>query len=265
VNTAYVFAAGAYIGSGWSWRLLIGTLYFSLPFNLLLYGVNDLFDYATDVLNPRKQSIEGGLLRPQRRRATWTAIAVSDLPFLLVLFATSSPRAAVALAFVLFTAYAYSAPPLRWKEVPLLDSFTSATHFVTPLVFGVLYGRAGLFPWPEVVAFTLWAMASQAFGAIQDIGPDRAAGVGSIATVFGERRTALIALVFYALALTIVLLARRTLGYLLVGVALAVYPLSVLLYLVRPAGDAAHQGWRRFLWLNMATGATITIAFISGR
>ena len=114
VNTAYVFAAGAYIGSGWSWRLLAGTIYFTLPFNVLLYGVNDLFDYQSDVLNPRKQSIEGGLLRPQRWRATWTAIAITNLPFLVLLFATSTPVAAAALAFVLFTAYAYSAPPFRW-------------------------------------------------------------------------------------------------------------------------------------------------------
>ena len=149
--------------------------------------------------------------------------------------------------------------------MPLLDSFTSATHFVTPLIFGVLYGRSGLFPWPEVIAFTLWAMASQAFGAIQDIAPDRAAGIASIATVFGARRTAVFSLAFYLLALAIVLLTRRTLGYWLVGAALALYPLSVLLYMLRPAGDAAHRGWRRFLWLNMLTGAAITITFISGR
>ena len=33
-------------------------LYFLLPANLLIYGVNDIFDFETDKLNPKKQDYE---------------------------------------------------------------------------------------------------------------------------------------------------------------------------------------------------------------
>lgn len=265
VNTAYVFAAGAQLGGGWNRRVLTGTLYFTLPFNLALYGLNDLFDYASDMLNPRKNSIEGAIVRPSGAHTLLTAIAATNLPFLAYLFGTSNPRAAAALAFLLFTSVAYSAPPLRWKEVPLLDAFTSATHFVTPLVFGLLYGGAGFTPWLELAAFTLWAMASQAFGAVQDIEPDRAGGIASIATFLGGRRTATFALALYAAAIALVLAASRSGGYLLVAAVLALYPLNVLPYLRRPSAEAAHRGWRRFLKLNIASGAAVTRAFYLAR
>jgi len=262
VNTAYVFVAGAVIGAGWGWRALLGGLYFLLPYNLLLYGVNDIFDFESDQRNPRKNSIEGAVIRPPRFRALLVAIAITNLPLLALLFATSTPRAAAALAFLLFTSIAYSAPPLRFKEIPFLDAFTSATHFVTPLVFGLLYGRAGVFPWLEVTAFVLWAMASQAFGAIQDITPDRDAGLASIATFLGTRATAVFAVALYLLAVALLLAARQSLAYLCVAAVFLLYPAHVLWFLRAPSEAAAHRHWRFFLYLNLFAGMIITWAFI---
>lgn len=262
VNTAYVFVAGAVIGAGWGWRALLGGLYFTLPYNLLLYGVNDIFDYESDRLNPRKHSIEGAVVPPARFGALAIAIAVVNVPFFVVLFATSTPRAAAALVFLLFTTIAYSVPPLRFKEVPFLDAVTSATHFVTPLVFGLLYGRTGVFPWLEIAAFVLWAMASQAFGAIQDITPDRAAGLASIATLLGSRGTAVFSLVLYSGAIALLLTARQSLAYVCIAATFALYPVHVLWFLRRPSETSAHRHWRFFLYLNLFAGMIITWAFI---
>lgn len=262
INTAYVFVVGAVIGAGWGVHAVVGGLYFLLPFNLLLYGVNDVFDYESDRLNPRKNSIEGAVVRPARFRALFVAIALTNLPFLAYLFATSTPKAAAALAFLLFTTVAYSAPPFRFKEIPFLDAFTSATHFVTPLIFGLLYGRAGVFPWPEVTAFVAWSMASQAFGAIQDITPDRAAGLASVATFLGRRATAAFSVLLYLLAVVLVLVAGRTPAYYVVAALLLAYPAHVLWFLRRPSEEAAHHHFRLFLYLNPATGMVITWAFI---
>ena len=33
-----------------------------------MYGINDVFDYASDLRNPRKGGIEGGLVEPARAR-----------------------------------------------------------------------------------------------------------------------------------------------------------------------------------------------------
>src|ERR1700712_248407 len=60
VNTAYPFAATYLVlGGGFTPLFFIGTLFFLIPYNLLMYGINDVFDYESDIRNPRKNSIEG--------------------------------------------------------------------------------------------------------------------------------------------------------------------------------------------------------------
>src|SRR5690606_40321146 len=63
INTAYPFAA-AYLlaGGGITTALVVGTLWFLVPYNLLMYGVNDVFDYESDLRNPRKGGLEGVVL-----------------------------------------------------------------------------------------------------------------------------------------------------------------------------------------------------------
>ena len=91
-----------------------------------------------------------------------------------------SPLSWLVLAVSLFAVVAYSAPPLRFKERPFLDSITSSTHFVSP-------GGLRRWCWPGAVltpqlvallaAFFLWGVASHAFGAVQDVVADREAGI----------------------------------------------------------------------------------------
>ena len=90
INTAYPFAA-AYLlaGGGVDAALMVGTLFFLIPYNLLMYGVNDVFDYESDLLNPRKGGVEGALVdRSQLRVLLWTSVL---LPVLVKPAMTRSP------------------------------------------------------------------------------------------------------------------------------------------------------------------------------
>jgi 4-hydroxybenzoate polyprenyltransferase len=185
INTAYPFAAGYLLATEGRVDLtfVIGTLFFLIPYNLLMYGVNDVFDYASDLRNPRKGGIEGGLVDPSaaravHRRILW-ASALSVLPFLVYLLVVGSLAANLTLVLVVFLVVAYSAPVLRFKERPVLDSATSAMHFVGPLLYALVLVGADLgarTTWPVLVAFVLWGMASHAFGAVQDVCADREGG-----------------------------------------------------------------------------------------
>ena len=67
INTAYPFAAGyVMVEREIDARLVVGTLFFLIPYNLLMYGINDVFDYESDLRNPRKGGVEGALLPPRR-------------------------------------------------------------------------------------------------------------------------------------------------------------------------------------------------------
>ncbi|NCU38649.1 prenyltransferase, partial [Candidatus Saccharibacteria bacterium] len=176
VNTAYPFAAGYIVmGGGADLRLLIGTLFFLIPYNLLMYGINDVFDYESDIRNPRKGGIEGGIT-PKKYHSLiiWSSILLA-LPFVIYLLAVGTVNSVLVLFSVLFFVAAYSVKGLRFKEKPFLDSVTSSVHFVGPLLFAYsLVGTTneGLI---AAVAFFLWGIASQAFGAVQDVLPDREA------------------------------------------------------------------------------------------
>ena len=50
VNTAFPFAAASLITRGSVDAVfVVGTLYFLIPYNLAMYGINDVFDYESDL------------------------------------------------------------------------------------------------------------------------------------------------------------------------------------------------------------------------
>jgi 4-hydroxybenzoate polyprenyltransferase/glycosyltransferase involved in cell wall biosynthesis len=264
INTALPFFAMAWATrSGFTSAIVLGTLYFLAPYNLLLYGVNDLYDYESDRQNPRKGgAIEGGLMTPARRRSMWYAIALTNLPVLAALFWFSGRQAGAALALTVFVALCYSMPPFRTKVIPALDSATSSLHFVLPCVCGGLVagGRLNALPWDLLVAFFLWGMASHALGAIQDVRYDREAGIGSIAVALGAHNTALFSLAGYSAA--VVLVASRGGITLIAAAALLPYVLLAASCLGADAERQARRAWRGFLGLNLLTGFIITQLFL---
>jgi len=258
VNTAFPFLAAAYAAGGRiDLPVLAGFLYFLLPYNLLMYGVNDLHDYASDLANPRKGSLEGAILPPVHGRVLVLAVLLTNLPLILVVLAGAGPAAAGALLLAAGAAWIYSAPPLRTKVRPGLDSLTSASHFVLPAVAGFLAGGLApdALPWPLLLAFLAWGVASHALGAIQDITYDRAAGIGSIATALGPRGTALVSLGGYAAATAIVAL-HGTAG-IVASVVLAAFLLLPAGVLAHPSEAAARRAWGGFLVLCLLAGVVL--------
>lgn len=265
VNTAYPFAAAYLLTAGQidlTW--IIGTLYFLVPYNLAMYGINDVFDYESDLRNPRKGGVEGALLDRSFHRVTLLAAIGSNVPFLVVLVLLGSPLSWLVLAVSVFAVVAYSAPGLRFKERPFLDSVTSSTHFVSPALYALVLAGAdftsGL--WAVLGAFFLWGMASQAFGAVQDVLPDREGGISSIATVLGARAVVWFAAAAYLAAGLLMLLAPWPA---LLGSLLAVpYLLNLLPFLsiTDEGSEQANAGWKRFLKLNFLTGFLVTMLLI---
>lgn len=265
INTAYPFAAAMFLTHREVDALLVlGTFYYLVPYNLALYGINDVFDYQSDLRNPRKGSIEGALLGPEMHRITLGAALVTNVPFLVLFVYLADPLALLAIAISTFALLAYSVPKLRFKERPVLDSLTSSTHFVSPAIVGFALAGAHLTAAQGLIlgAFFLWGMAAHAFGAVQDVMPDRAAGLGSIATVFGAKATVRIALAFWTIA-GILMLFTPFPGPL--GALIAVpYLINCAPYARVSEADAhrTNRAWRRFIWLNYFCGFLVTMLLI---
>ena len=271
INTAFPFAA-AYLMTTRQVDLtfILGTIFFLIPYNLAMYGINDVFDYESDMRNPRKGGVEGAVLDRSLHKATLWAVVITNVPFLIYLVAVGNLDANIVLAVSMFAVVAYSMKGLRFKEIPFLDSFTSSTHFVSPAVYGVILAGATFTPdlWLILNAFFLWGMASHAFGAVQDIQADREGELSSIATVIGAANTSRFALGCYALAGVLILsgafFTEPTWPY-WVAAATAI-PYILMVWPFRNLSDAeceqANRGWKKFLGINFFAGFVVTMLLI---
>jgi 4-hydroxybenzoate polyprenyltransferase len=172
---------------------------------------------------------------------------------------------AVWLTVAMAAVIAYSAPRLRFKERPVLDSVTSSTHFVAPALVGatITAGEVSLYFWFGAVAFFLWGMASHALGAVQDVKADREGRLSSIATVLGARLTTRLSAVAYLVAAVLVFFIPPPAW--VVGVAGLGYVANTLRFwnITDETCEDVNRAWRVFLWLNYLVGAIVTICLVS--
>ncbi len=185
-------------GDLWRWAALPVLLWLTLPFNLLIYGTNDIFDQETDAKNPRKGTLEGARISSAEIRLITVGVLASNLPF-AAYFLFAVPTGAVpwmGLYALLFAGY--SAPPARLKARPYLDSLSNAAYAL-PLVF-VPLALAQPPVWAAAVGLMAWSAAKHTFDAVQDIREDREAGIETTAVHLGARGVLLWSGAWWALA-----------------------------------------------------------------
>ncbi|WP_243064516.1 prenyltransferase [Humibacter sp. RRB41] len=266
INTAFPFAAAYLMTTRHiDAELIIGTIFFLVPYNLAMYGINDVFDFESDAANPRKGGIEGALLDQRLHRSTIvTAVAVC-LPFVIALVVLGTPLSWIVLAVSLFAVAAYSVPGLRFKEVPFLDSATSSTHFTSPAAYGLILAGAHFTPQLIciLVAFFLWGIASHAFGAVQDIEPDRAGRIASIATVMGGAWTVRFSIGSWTCAGILMFFTPWPGPIAAVLVVPYIALATPFAKITDEDSGRANRGWRRFIWVNYACGFLATLLLIA--
>src|SRR5919199_1221084 len=186
INTVGPTVIGVWLtGRLWTPTVLPIFLWLTLPFNLLIYGVNDVFDQETDAKNPRKGSLEGARILPEETAAIWRGVLLTNVPF-LIYFLSVLPYGAI-LWILLYTVLfvGYSVPPLRFKARPYLDSLSNAAY-AFPLVFVPLALEKQVV-WPAALGLMAWSAAKHTFDAVQDVDEDREVGITTTAVRLGPR------------------------------------------------------------------------------
>lgn len=234
------------------WPALVFALYFTLPANLLVYGVNDIFDYETDRANAKKTGYET-LVPPDERAGLWKVIILCNAPFLFALLFVSPPALLAFAGFALCGIF-YSAPP-RFKTKPLLDS-ASNVLYIFPSTFAFYLSGGQTLSVPLFGAAWCWAMAMHAYSAVPDITADQSNGLSTIATLLGFRGTLLLCLALY---LTAAALSFSTLGALSIALG-AVYGSLMLFSLTRSDEAALLRVYRWFPLVNTLCGAMLFFA-----
>lgn len=237
--------------------ILIYGFYFLLPANILIYGINDIYDYETDKLNPKKNLYEE-LLTPTEHKHIWRSIAITTIPFIFTsLFIPKS--AFLFFCIFIFFAVFYSAKPIRAKTKPFFDSFFSAGHYIATGIFGYYLNGGGAFPYEGVLAGMLWAIAMHAYSAVPDIHADSEAKMQTIATKLGGLKTLILCMFLY--------LGSAIFAYKILGITGALCGF-VYIFLMgisikkRNNPDGLFHIYTFFPYINMIIGMVITIVFL---
>ncbi|SFR53250.1 prenyltransferase [Halogeometricum limi] len=221
--------------------------YFLVPGNVLLYGVNDVFDADVDEENPKKDD------REARWRGDAVVVAAIALSFLLGLglFAVLPARTWPYLAGFFLLGVEYSAPPFRFKTTPFLDSVSNGLYVLPGVAaFAAVSGRHP--PAVAIVGAWTWAMGMHTFSAIPDIEPDREAGIRTTATFLGESRTYLYCATCWLVASGAFFLVDWRFGALLLA-----YPVAV--FGIARSGVAVERAYWWYPALNTLVGMALTM------
>ena len=224
INTIGTTVMGIWLtGQLWDWNALVILIWVTFPFNLLIYGINDIFDQETDNINIRKGGFGGAKIAP--KEVPWIAwgVALTNIPFLVYFAFTFPLEANIWMWAYSLTFLFYSAPPARFKGRPFLDSISNA-DYAFPLAFVPL--ALGVTPnWTAVFALMTWSLAKHTYDAIQDIEEDAFVEIKTTAVYLGAKKS-LIWVGFWWLVSTVL--------FAFVNIPLAI-------------ANAAYAGW--LIWL----------------
>ena len=224
-------------------------LFFSLPANVLIYGVNDIYDYQTDINNDKKLKYEN-VLAPAKHGSLWKIIIILILPFIPLFFFINLP-AKLALIVFLFTGVFYSANPIRAKSKPPLDILFSAVIYVSPAVVGFyLTGNMNL-EWLAVLGGLIWAFGMQTYSAVPDISADKSAGVRTLATELGEKKALWFCLFCYLISVSI--------GYFYIGTISLFFGFTyaIIVFLSLRNSQKLFKYYTYFPLINVITGTVL--------
>ncbi|BAJ50444.1 UbiA prenyltransferase [Candidatus Caldarchaeum subterraneum] len=261
----WIYVAGPYVvgytlgATGFSDFLrpeyYIYLIYFFIPANILVYGVNDYFDVETDALNPKKSSKELRIVGRDRVRLRRLLLGVLGISFALMLFQDNVAR--ILFGGFLFLSIFYSAPPLRFKSKPFLD-FASNYLYIMPGVFGHYIASGSLPDTLILLAGFLHISAMHIFSAVPDIEFDLAAGIKTTPVVIGRKNALILVTVFWAgLAyLAIMLTGFHPLSFL--ALIYPMVPLSVLVF-----GRDINRVYWSLPYINTSLGGLLWLGLVN--
>jgi lycopene elongase/hydratase (dihydrobisanhydrobacterioruberin-forming) len=232
----------------------IHLIYFILVANVLVYGVNDLFDMDTDQKNPKKESHEHKLQMNEKKilqRLFLASLFISGFMLLL------QPDLTAVLLFVAFIVLAtlYSMEPIRFKARPVVD-FASNIHYAIP-GFLAYYQITGQLPiLGAVIAAFCWTGAMHLFSAVPDITPDKKAGLKTTAVVLGLKKSLILTIFLWLITALIALNFGQLFPWSLLAF---IYP-AIPLWVLFNSKQIDNVYWK-FPYVTMTLGAILFFIF----
>lgn len=224
----YIFNAAIYIlglvlsGASYSNRMLLGAFLLTLPVNLLIFGLNDIFDIKSDTYNIRKGGSQGAIAHVTEKSILKVYIAFTAVLILTVGYITGGFGYFISLLGIVILAYAYSVPPIRLKTRPIFDSISNGLGVILLLLCGYWFGQS-IYDISLPNIGLLLALFSFTVGlhityTLTDYESDKIANDKTVAVQFGKNFARLISLLAFSISAVFL--------YLNISTTLIIYILS---------------------------------------
>ena len=196
-------------------------------------------------------------IKPEEVPPIWRGVLYTNVPF-LVYFLSVLPYGAIFWLLLYITLFVgYSAPPLRFKARPYLDSLSNAAY-AFPLVFVPLaLGEEVL--WPAALGLMAWSAAKHTFDAVQDVDEDRNVGIETTAVRLGVPGVVLWSGAWWLVSTVCFALASP-----LVALVNAVYAGGLLYALYRaPTPETGHRLYKYSIAFPYVAGTVAGVQLVA--
>ncbi|MCK9293227.1 MAG: UbiA family prenyltransferase [archaeon] len=233
---------------------IIYIILLSFLFPFFIFAINDYYDYDSDIKNKRKNNILQGMVFKNISELK-KAILLYDLIIFLILFLYSllfnNLVHTLLLLLLFFVCFFYSAKPLRFKEIPFIDSISNGV--IVFLVFALMYTLFNNFftiPF-KVIAISISIMSYHLIAAQLDVRSDLSAKHKTSATFINNRFLVYLLCLFYNLPLLFINLG-----------SIFKYLFFINLFLIIYIYFNKNFNKKRLLILFLISWALLTIVYI---
>ena len=175
----------------------------------MVYAWNDIVDYETDALNPRKDSFWFGARASKDELANlWKPIVIIQLIFIAPLIYLSSIKLIpIFLGFFIINGL-YNLPKNGLRSRPPLELLCQVGYLLV-VPFSIILNNTAALPWQTYLYLFLFAMQSHLMGEVMDIEPDRKSGRKTTATILGYLKVKLLIISLMLAEITILFISFR--------------------------------------------------------
>lgn len=170
----------------------------------MLYGWNDIVDFETDQLNPRKDSFWFGARASKiQLKNLWKAIVAVQLICIPILIYFTSYKILLIILCFLGINYLYNKPHNGLRSKPPLELICQIGYLLI-VPFSIIVNQTENLSFAAYIYLFLFCVQSHLIGEVMDVEPDKKANRKTTATQIGIFKTKII--IIFVVSLEVLLL-----------------------------------------------------------
>jgi len=226
------------------------------------FAINNFYDVKSDNINPRRKKINAiASGRILRKKALFLLIVLAIIPLIISIF--FKLEIFLFCTYLLFLGWAYSAPPVRTKNIPVLDVIWHFIGFFSYIIWGSLIsGSITSLTYLMAISIGIFSSIGQVGNHISDYTSDKETGTVTFAVWAGldKAKITLNMLTFLHLIILIPLVLFYSIQYyasFFAFVAIAIVGLIIL----RPKRNAfpSKRCWTYYFAVVIGGGVYLSV------